>query len=153
MAGIFCRLSLVSLTLIFLTVGCKQELTQSTSATTTPVNTFEKASLVISFNRNPIPYVGDNVSYVVKVTETNGVGVSLKNYVSQYYSNSGPHPHEYNTKEWFESWVPGEYLPANGSLNFDAGAGKGWTYATFTINGIDDNGNDITATGRVDFVQ
>ncbi len=123
-----------------------------TPVTQTP--TVTKAVVAVSFDPNPVPYVSGRVSYKVILRETNGVGITLKRVVDQGYSSQGPgQPHVYETLDWFQQWLPNAYLSPNGEASMNAGTGSGWTYYTYEFTGIDDNGHQIVATARVDFIQ
>jgi hypothetical protein len=132
----------------------------TTSPTTTTTPTVPKTAtgvqsiVVVSFDPNPASYVAGHVYYKVILTEMKGVGVTFKKMVYQGYSNSGPgQPIVYDSVDSFQSWLHNAYLPPNGKASFNAGTASGWTYATYELTGTDDNGNDITVTGRVDFKQ
>ena len=115
-----------------------------------------ECAVVVSFNPNPVPGVDGYWHYKVTLTETRGVGVTLKSAVIRYYSSSGPagKPHVYDTKEWFENWLPGAYLLPNGKATTGAGLPvQQLTYGIFTFTGVDDNGHEMVAEGRVDFTQ
>ena len=117
-------------------------------------------NIIVSFDPNPVP-AGirsgkEYWKYQVTLTETKGVGVTLNTCVVQYYSSDGSSgsPKVYDTKEWFESWLPGAYLPPNGKVNTGGGLPvQAITYGIFTYTGIDDNGREIVAIGRVDLSQ
>ena len=124
-----------------------------------PIYTIEDA-ITVSFDPNPVP-VGissgkEYWTYKITLTETKGVGVTLKTSVLQYYSSDGPSgsPSVNDTKEWFESWLPGAYLPANGKVTVNGRLSvQAITYGEITFTGIDDNDQKIVAIGRVDFSQ
>jgi len=52
-----------------------------------------------------------------------------------------------------EEWLGVAYLPASSWVDFGAGFPcQAITHEIVTVLGIDDNGHEITATGRVDFL-
>ena len=117
-----------------------------------------KGALTVSFDPNPVSEGVDwNKGfwiYRVILTETNGVGTTIKNLTVQYCSNDGwvVRSFDYRSKDWFDSWLPGGSLPANGKVITEAGIPVQSTiaYGLFTYNGIDVNGNELKGTGRVD---
>ena len=123
-------------------------------------STVTKAAVLVSFDPNPVPAGFERNYgfwiYNITLTETGGAGVTFKNLVIQYYSSDGTLGRStvYDTQKWFTSWLPNAYLPANGKVTTGAGLPvQTLKYGIFTYSGIDDNGNEIEATGRVDFIQ
>jgi len=110
----------------------------------------------VSFDPNPVNFNVAHVYWKVILTETKGAGVTLRSLSIQFYSANGPagSPKVYDTKEWFHGWLPNAYLKANGKASFTAGTdSQPITYCIYTFTGVDDNGQEIVAEGRVDFTQ
>jgi len=112
------------------------------------------AAVEISFNPSPVPCVDEYWHWRVILTEVNGTGVKLNSLVYDRYEDV----HLVDTLDydsaWIETWLDSAYLPAYGSEDFGAGFPcQEVDYAVFTVTGTDDNGYNITATGRVDFVR
>ena len=111
------------------------------------------AKINITFDPNPVPYDEDWL-YNVILTESNGVGVTLTSIKFDAYGQQEQFLgtiilDEEDIIEWFES----SYLPAFSALScFFNHTEAERKYDIFTVTGIDDNGNPIEATGRVDFL-
>ena len=133
----------------------KQGTTTTTTTMTTPTQTTQAtgmANITISFDPNPASSISGQIHYKVILTETKGIGVTLKKTVCQFYANAASgEPYIYDTKDWFQGWLPNAYLAPNGMGSFNAGTTSGWTAVTYEFTGTDDNGHDITVTGRLDF--
>jgi len=114
------------------------------------------AKLNISIVPNPVPYNSETGEWLFNVifSESNGVGVTLISLRFDSYDQQEQLVYtqilnEEDIIDWFES----NYLPAFSSLSE-------WIYHTsaeikydiLTVAGVDDNGNPIEATGRVDFL-
>lgn len=115
-----------------------------------------QAAVVVSFDPNPVPNTDGYWRYEVTLTETMGVGVTLNSLVLRYYTTSGPagQPQVYDTSEWFDKWLPNGYLPANEKVTTGSGLPvQPISYGVFTYNGVDENGHEIVAEGRVDLEQ
>ena len=132
---------------------------QPTSAASQSVRSPGKGAVSVSFDPNPVPEGNDwNKGFWifnVILKETNGVGMTIKSLAVRYFSNDGSivSSYDYNSKEWFASWLPSGYLAANGKVATSAGLPVQSTvgYGVYTYSGTDDNGNEIQAIGRVDF--
>jgi len=137
-------LLLLSLSLIIFLTGC--------AGVVEPII----AKINMTIDPNPVPYNSETGRWLFNVilTESNGVGVTLTSIKFDAYGQQEQFLgtiifDEEDIIEWFES----SYLPAFSALSR-------WFYHTeaerkydiFTVTGIDDNGNPIEATGRVDFL-
>jgi hypothetical protein len=110
--------------------------------------------LTVTFDPNPTKYDASGVHYKIILTNTSGVGITLKKATTQSFSSTGPGQlHVYETLDWFSQWLPNAYLPPNGKASLNAGTGFGWLYCIHEFFGIDDNGNQIFVTARVDFIK
>lgn len=122
------------------------------------------AKIEITFRPNPVPYIKGSWHWRVIVTEVNGVGVYLDSLTYERCKKRGPThmggeqvdvSRIVSDRSWIaEKWLgyPSAYLPFYCSADFGAGTNGKWDYALFTITGIDDNGHEIRATGRVDLL-
>ena len=114
------------------------------------------AKINVSFVPNPVPYnsATEEWPFDVILSESNGVGVTLISLRFDSYDQAEELfytqiLYEEDITDWFES----NYIPA-----FSAVAE--WIYHTsaeikydiLTVTGIDDNGNPIEATGRIDYL-
>jgi len=113
------------------------------------------AKVNISFVPSPVPYPveGDDWTWTLILTESNGVGVTLTNLRFDSYNQE----QLISTANWSEDWImilfDSNYLPAFSSLQ--GGLGRkvsDLTHTIYTVEGIDDNANPIEATGRLDFL-
>ena len=114
------------------------------------------AKLNISIDPNPVPYDSENEQWLfnLMLTESNGVGVILISLRFDGYDQEEELfytqiAYEEDIIDWFES----NYLPAFSSLSswmYHKSAEK--IYDILTVTGIDDNGNPIEATVRIDYL-
>ena len=118
-----------------------------------------KAAITVSYDPDPLVVNAGHVSWKVILTETNGVGVTVNKLTRQAYMNGKPvgDLKVYTSDRWFQN-LPGTYLPPNGVGIIGAGTNFGDSipedaYYIDTIEGTDDNGNDITVEGRLDITQ
>lgn len=110
------------------------------------------AKIEISFNPNPVPCEDGHWHWRVILTEVNGIGVRLNDLTVDIYQGDRLLDKRDYDSSWIEEWLDSSYLPAYGSADFGAGFPcQAITHEVVTITGIDANGHEITATGRVDF--
>ena len=115
------------------------------------------ANLEISFDPNPVYCENNELHWRVIISETNGVGVNLKTIVNDVYIGDDyiSHWHTSNEAE-IEEWFGTSYLAAFSSMDFNAGMdpceGNTGISIKCKVTGIDDNGNPIEATNRVDLL-
>ena len=126
------------------------------------------AKINITIDPNPVPYSSedDYWPFDIILDESNGVGVTLN---SVRWDEYGQEEQLIYTNIWYETdeeeitlRFGSNYLPAFSSLqNQDEFGNFGYyivagdevaKYIALTIEGIDDDGNPIEATGRVDFL-
>ena len=128
------------------------------------------ANLVVTFDPNPTPHFDyGRWSYRVYVTETNGVGVHIYGWVREGFSAAGaPYIEDVRTEvdfinefdrceggfdDPFIVWID-NYMPPGSTWCSDRileeGRNNGWQ--TFTFYGVDDFGNEVSATGRQDLL-
>ena len=120
------------------------------------VEVFElMAKINITFNPDPVPYPveGEPWLWETILTECNGVGVTLTSLTFDLYNQD----QKVFTDIWDETWVEvlfdSNYLPAFSSLQGGLGLNvQEATHQIITITGVDDNNNQIEATGRLDFL-
>jgi hypothetical protein len=126
-------------------------LAQTTAAT----SNVAKAVIIVSYNPNPVKIVVGHINWELILTETKGIGVTIKSITSQFCSSSGSvgTPKIITSSNWFNN-LPGAYLPPNSKGIIGCGGNFNSSvsgYQIDTITGIDDNGQEIIITGRVDF--
>ncbi len=108
------------------------------------------AQLEITFDPNPVPCENEHLSWKTIISEINGVGVTLETIVQDVYvGDEKVASHTYD-EVWMEEWLGSSYIPAFSSMTITAGCGCMVTHEIFTVNGIDNNGHEVQATGRVD---
>jgi hypothetical protein len=114
------------------------------------------AKINISFVPNPVPYDSENEQWPLNLilSESNGVGVTL---ISLRFDGYDQEEELFYTQILYEEdiidWFESNYIPAFSSLSswvYHKSAEK--VYDIFTVVGVDDNGNPIEATDRVDFL-
>jgi len=115
------------------------------------------ANLEINFDPNPVYCENNELLWRVIISETNGVGVNLKTIVQDVYIGDDYIANWHtNNEAWIEEVWGTSYLSAFSSMDFNAGMGpcEGNTGIAIKckVTGIDDNGNPIEATGRVDLL-
>lgn len=115
------------------------------------------ANLEISFDPNPVYCENNELHWRVIISETSGVGVNLKTIVQDVYIGDDYIGNWHtNNEAWIEEELGTSYLSAFSSMDFNAGMGtcEGNTGIAIKckVTGIDDNGNPIEATGRVDLL-
>ena len=113
------------------------------------------AKINITIDPNPVPYdTEDEVWWFNLIfSESNGVGVTLISIRFDFYDQAEELVHtqilyEEDIIDWFES----NYIPAFSTLSdwvWYSGTSK---YTIITFAGVDDNGNPIEATERVDYL-
>jgi hypothetical protein len=108
------------------------------------------AQLEISFDPNPVPCIDGKRHWDVIMSEINGVGVSLKTIVQDVYVGDQKVNSYFYDENWMQENLGSSYLPAFSSMINGAGCGCYVTHQIFTVTGIDDNGHEIEATGKVE---
>ena len=116
------------------------------------------ANLEISFDPNPVYCENNELHWRVIISETNGVGVNLKNitidaYVGDDYTG--------NSDIFDESWIEGvwgtSYLSAFSSVNYNSGKGPCETNVGVTlkykITGMDDDGHQVEASADLELME
>lgn len=121
-----------------------EDLEQPTSGT---------AEIEVTFRPSPVPCEDGYWEWQAVFSEANGIGVKLDNLTYARYG-----PHRPDIRDYDSSWIgknmlPSAYLPAYGSAGFRARFPcQAVDYAIYTVTGVDDNGHEIKAVGRVDFL-
>ncbi|MBA7587789.1 hypothetical protein ES708_29830 [subsurface metagenome] len=117
----------------------------------------EMAIVEITFEPNPVPYDSEFEGWRFSLifTETGGVGVTLSQVRLDSFDQEDRLIY---TTIWYEEdfppWWGSDYLGAYSEFDM----GEFWqrdpmmSHTIITVNGIDDLGNFIEATGRVDFL-
>jgi len=117
------------------------------------------AKIEISFSPNPVPLEGGRYLWKVILTEVNGIGVYLIEITHEEYIHDNLYgSHQLDERSLKDEFPPDAYLSAFGSLDFGAGFDYGsvtrqFTHWIFIVVGVDDNGNEVRAEGKVDFIQ
>lgn len=115
------------------------------------------AEIEVSFSANPVPCENGMWEWRAIFTEVTGIGVALENLEICVYRNSRLLRRDTSDKDYLERWLlevadfPNAYLPGYGKV--DSGGRRPCqdiTHMVYTLTGIDDNGNEITAEGRVE---
>ncbi len=116
--------------------------------------TVEKtAKIEISFNPNPVPCKDGHWYWRVILTEVNGIGVKLNKLTTEIYQSKRLLGTRDYDSSMIQEWLDSAYLPASSSADFGASFPcQAITHEIVTVTGTDDNGHEITATGRVDFL-
>lgn len=122
----------------------------------------ETAEIRITFDPNPAPRQGKSRPVRVRLTEVNGVGVQLNEFIWLIYGDTdyknddlvGGHSYIRGDGFGLGNWL--SYLPAHGSIDFETcktcrSCGSDEKYAGYILYGTDDNGHEIIARGRLDF--
>jgi hypothetical protein len=110
------------------------------------------AAIVVTFDPNPAPCIAPP-QWEVTIAEVNGVGVQLQEItLTEYAGDSFVDQGIYEVASTLEGLLESGYLPPFDSVTFGGGF---WdceeiTHAVFVVTGIDDLGNEIEGTGRVD---
>ena len=113
------------------------------------------AEISISFVPNPVPYDSEDEqwSFNLIFSESNGVGVTLISLRFDGYDQEEElvftqFLYEEDIIEWFET----DYIPAFSTIQEGIWFSGTAVYSILTVAGVDDNGNPIEATGRVDYL-
>jgi hypothetical protein len=114
------------------------------------------AKLNISIVPNPVPYNSETGEWLFNVilTESNGIGVTL---ISLRFDAYDQEEELFNTQILYEEdiidWFDSNYLPAFSSLQaIIYHTSTALKYDILTVVGVDDNGNPIEATERIDYL-
>ena len=114
------------------------------------------AKINITIDPNPLPYNSETEkwSFNVILIESNGVGVTL---ISLRFDSYDQEEELFYTQILYEEdiidWFESNYISAFSSLSswvYHKSAEK--VYDIFTVVGVDDNGNPIEVTVRIDFL-
>jgi len=114
------------------------------------------AKINITIDPNPLPYNSETEkwSFNVILIESNGVGVTL---ISLRFDSYDQEEELFYTQILYEEdiidWFESNYISAFSSLSswvYHKNAEK--VYDIFTVVGVDDNGNPIEVTVRIDFL-
>jgi len=116
------------------------------------------AKLNISIEPNPVPYDSEQGLwwYTMNISESNGVGVSITSLTFNYYDQEDQliHTQVLVASEFFE-WFKTDYVPAFSAIQngIDRTSENASEYHDIVIvAGIDDNGNSVEATVRIDYL-
>jgi hypothetical protein len=111
------------------------------------------AKLNISIDPNPVPCSSEDGKwhYTMTISESNGVGVTLTSIRFDSYDQA---EELYYTQFLYEDeiidWFESNYISAFSMIQNGIVSSSSRKYAIITIGGVDDNGNLVEATGRVD---
>ena len=138
-------------------VGCQPKGEPSLPQEPTPAPTptpKEVAKIEITFEPNPVPCENGYWRWRIVLTEVNGVGVSLEELTMYIYSDNDLLEERPLGASKIMDWIDKAYLPAYGHARTGAGFPcQEITHEIVTVTGIDDNGDKIEASGRVDFLR
>ena len=111
----------------------------------------DTAKIEISIDPNPVPCQNEKYRYTVTMEEINGIGVELQRMISKNYGEYGC-VRTWDQKGWLEDI--NYYLPPYGVVESRQWISRDLpvTYVIFIVTGVDDNGNEVRAEGRVDFI-
>jgi len=116
------------------------------------------ANLEISFDPNPVYCENDHLYWDVIISETNGIGVNLKNITIDAYVGDDYIGNDHILDEsWMEGVFGTSYLSASSSVNYSSGKGPcdgnvGVTLK-YEVTGIDDNGHQVEATAELELME
>jgi len=120
-----------------------------------------KAELAVSFDPNPVAHVRPGEwEHLVYVTEAGGIGVYIYGFKIQDFSAAGV---EYVSTSEDAASFNSKFRLCGGDGTFMAGGttrcaavirteGRNTGHSLWTFFGLDELGNEVTATGRVDFL-
>ena len=114
------------------------------------------ANLEISFDPNPVYCENDHLYWDVIISETNGIGVYLKNItIDTYVGDDYIGNYHIFDESWMEGAFGTSYLSAS-SVNYSSGIGScdgnvGVTLK-YEVTGIDDNGHQVEATADLELM-
>ena len=116
------------------------------------------AKMAISANPNPVPAEtsGEEWNYTMQITESNGVGVTLNELTFDNYHGEGEAGSTIiiNTDMLYQ-WFGTDYIAGYNSIQsemYHSSVLADNHYVIATVTGIDDNGNAVEATVRIDYV-
>jgi len=116
------------------------------------------AEISIIADPNPVSYSSEdeNWHYTMNISENNGVGVTVSNLIFNSYSQEDELEGTtfVDAEEFFE-WFGTDYIPAFSTI-YDGIRHTNNTpvshYSIVSVAGIDDNGNPVEATVRIDYL-
>jgi len=115
------------------------------------------ANLEISFDPDPVHCENDHLYWDVIISETNGIGVNLKNitidaYVGDDYTGNS----DILDEPWMEEVWGTSYLSAFSSVNYSSGTSPcEWNVGVtlkYKVTGIDDDGHQVEATADLELM-
>jgi len=115
------------------------------------------ANLEISFDPDPVHCENDHLYWDVIISETNGIGVNLKNitidaYVGDDYTGNS----DILDESWMEEEWGTSYLSAFSSVNYSSGTGPcEWNVGVtlkYKVTGTDDDGHQVEATADLELM-
>lgn len=118
----------------------------------------KKAKVNVTISPNPVPYSieDEGWKYNLILEETKGIGVTLNSLIFDSYNQNDEIIH---TTSIYEAEGGGitqgfgsNYLAAFSSLQATVLHTGSGIYSILTFEGIDDNGNPIETTGRVNYL-
>ncbi|MFA5564213.1 MAG: hypothetical protein WDA32_08510 [Candidatus Caldatribacteriota bacterium] len=116
------------------------------------------AKMAISANPNPVPVEtsGEEWNYTLQIAESNGVGVTLNGLTFENYHGEGEAGSTIiiNT-DMLHQWFGTDYIAGYNSIQsemYHSSVLADNHYVIATVTGIDDNGNAVEATVRIDYI-
>lgn len=113
------------------------------------------AKLNISIDPNPVPCSSEDGRwhYTMSISESNGVGVSITSLTfTDYTQEDQLIGTESFDAETFFGWFETDYIPAFSTIQTESNYLGTSGYSIATVAGIDDNGNPVEATVRIDYL-
>lgn len=111
------------------------------------------AKINITINPNPVPCSSEDGKwhYTMTISESNGVGVSITSLTFNNYDQEDQliYTQVLDAAEFLD-WFEANYIPAFSMIQNYIVSSSSRKYAIVTVEGIDDNDNQIEATVRID---
>lgn len=111
------------------------------------------AKIEISFDPSPVPCQNGKYSWSVFLKEVNGIGVKLQEIIMRVHGHRGT--------SWIRNWIDEDWLEDINYYLSPYGVVESRrflpievpvTHVDFIVTGVDANGNEVRAEGRVDFI-
>jgi len=113
------------------------------------------AKLNISIDPNPVPYSSEDGKwyFTMDISESNGVGVTV---TSLTFTGFNQEDELTGTQildaEEFYDWFETDYISAFSTVQTEISYSGTSVYSIVRVAGIDDNGNPVEATVRIDYL-
>lgn len=113
------------------------------------------AEISIVADPNPVPYsTGDeNWQYLMSISESNGVGVTVTSFTfTDYNQEDESVATAILDAEQFSGWFGTGYIPAFSTIQSESEHSGTAVYTIVIVAGIDNNDNLVEATLRIDYL-